>query len=162
MEMVEDFVKLGYELFVDKESLRSEFLVANIMQPTSVSIYEHIQGDTDIIYASSFFHLFTLEEQFELAMKVVDILRPRAGSMILGRQLGSVRPGIYPLRKLEEGKLYRHDVASFTQMWKDVGDATGTVWSVDAALDEEELGYKGNESWGDPDMRRLRFAVYRQ
>lgn len=82
--------------------------------------------------------------------------------MILGRQLGSVRPGVYPLRKLEKGKLYRHDVASFTQMWKDVGDATGTVWSVKASLDEEELGYKGNESWGDLDMRRLCFAVYRQ
>jgi hypothetical protein len=107
IEIVEDFVKLGYELFQDKESLRSEFLVANIMQPTSVSIYKHIQGETDIIYASSFFHLFMLEEQFELAMKVVRILRPREGSMILGRQLGSVRPGIYPLRKLEEGKLYR-------------------------------------------------------
>ena len=25
-------------------------------------------------------------------------------------------------------------------------------------MDEEELGYKGNESWGDPDMRRLKYA----
>ena len=39
---------------------------------------------------------------------------------------------------------------------------TGTVWSVQASLDEEELGYKGNEGSCDPDMRRLRFAVYRQ
>ena len=138
--MVEDFVKLGYELFRDEDSLQSKFQISNLMQPTSVSVDKNIRGNTDVINASSFFNIFSLEEQFELAIKVVGIVRPRNGSMVLGRQLGSVRPGIYPLRRLEEGELYRNDVALFSQMWKDVGDAIGTVWSVIASLDEEELG----------------------
>lgn len=94
--MVQDFVNLGYELFRDEDSLRSKFLISNLMQPASASALKNIRGGTDIVYASSFFHLFTLEEQFKLAVEVVGILRQQNGSMILGRQLGSVRPGVYP------------------------------------------------------------------
>ena len=43
MEMVEDFVEPGYELFLDKHSLRSDLLISSIVELTSVSIYKHIQ-----------------------------------------------------------------------------------------------------------------------
>ncbi|KAI4159497.1 MAG: hypothetical protein LQ342_006576 [Letrouitia transgressa] len=160
VELVSDFVDLGYELFLDKKALQVTFLQADIMQQPQLGRPE-LEGQLDVIYASSFFHLFTREEQYELAKTVVSLLRPKKGSLLLGRQMGTVKPGNYPLRKLEERELWRHDVDSFKQMWDEVGRATGTAWLVEASLDEEELGYKGNESWADPDMRRILFAVHR-
>ena len=160
VELVSEFVDLGYELFLDKDILQATFLQADIMQEPHFGGL-HLEGKVDIVYASSFFHLFTLEEQFELSKVVVSILRPKKGSLLLGRQMGSIKPGLYPLRKLEEKKLWRHDIDSFKRMWEGVGRATGTTWSVDASLDDEELGYKGNESWVDSNMRRLLFAVHR-
>ena len=109
-----------------------------MMQPSSASTDGELHGKIGICYASSFFHLFTLDQQVELATQVVGLLRPQKGSSLVSRQLGSVKPGEYPLRKLEEGKLYRHNVASFAQMWKIVGNATGNVWSVKACLDGED------------------------
>ena len=81
-------------LFRDEDSLRSELLISILMQPTSVSMYKNILGESDIIHASFFFRLFTLEEQLQLSIKVVGILRRRKGSIMLGRQLGSARPPI--------------------------------------------------------------------
>lgn len=162
LDMVEDFVELGYELFLDKASLDAKFLIGDIVSPSSAKVHQHMKGRIDIVYASSFFHLFDLEKQIELAKQAVYLLRPQKGSVILGRQLGSVRPGIYPLQHLEEGLLYRHDEESFNRMWRRIGEETNSTWHVEATLDEEELGYQGNKNWGDPDMRRLRFAVYRQ
>ena len=162
--MVEDFVNLGYELFCDKETLRSKFLIASLQELENghaAPEKESLLGKIDVVYASSFFHLFPLERQIELAKIVVRILRPRKGSCILGRQLGSIKPGAYALRKMDLGQPWRHDVESLTRMWEDIGRATGTQWKVEASLDEEELGYKGNEAWGDRNMRRLRFAIWR-
>ncbi|KAL9609525.1 MAG: hypothetical protein Q9167_005721 [Letrouitia subvulpina] len=159
VELVSDFVNLGYELFLDRNIHQVKFLQADIMQQPQLGRLE-LASQLDIIYALSFFHLFTREEQFELSKIAVSLLRPEKGSLLLGRQMGTVKPGNYPLRKLEERELWRHDVDSFKQMWDEVG-ATGTAWCVEASLEEEELRYKGNESWADPDMRRILFAVRR-
>lgn len=81
--------------------------------------------------------------------------------MLLGRQVGSTSPGEYPQMKRDGTTTYWHDVASWERLWKEIGEATATQWTVDASLDEEEFGYEQNQ-WGDPSMRRLLFAVHRQ
>ena len=79
----------------------------------------------------------------------------------MGRQLGSVRPGEYDVMK--DGRWqYRHDVGSFERLWGEVGKTTQTRWRVEASLDEVDFGYAQNKDWGDPEIRRFLFAVYRE
>ena len=81
--------------------------------------------------------------------------------MLLGRQLGSVKPGEYDVMK--DGRWqFRHDVQTWTEFWGEVGRETGTRWRVEASLDEVDFGYAQNKDWGDPDMRRLLFQVIRE
>ena len=155
------FIDFGYDLFLDRDTLKSTFSTADLFHEPSADLLEKIGGGVDIVNAASFYHLFNWEQQIHLAKNVIRLLKPVRGAMLLGRQVGSITPGEYPQMKKDGTTTYWHDVGSWERLWKEVGEATKTCWTVDASLDEEEFGY-GQNQWGDPSMRRLLFAIYRQ
>lgn len=163
------FLDLGYDLFLDRGTLNSHFLAVDALEPSSSPSSSSaaqddlagVNGKIDIVWAASFFHLFPRPRQLTAAKTVVALLKPKPGSLVLGRQLGSVRPGEYDVMK--DGRWqFRHDVRSWTEFWDEVGRETGTSWRVEASLDEVDFGYEQNREWGDPDMRRLLFQVVRE
>lgn len=111
----------------------------------------------------SFFHLFDWDEQVAIGKRIVSLLRPRPGSVLVGRQVGRIRNSEGPA---SEGALikYYHNEESWKELWEVVQRETGTRWKVDA------LG----ESWGEtasPETLRmvreqgqmkLRFLVKRE
>ncbi|KAL1965928.1 hypothetical protein VTN77DRAFT_5061 [Rasamsonia byssochlamydoides] len=153
-----DFISLGYDLFLDKDKFKAHFIAADIFDDNS-DLVKQLTGKVDIIYTGAFFHLFDLEQQLQIARRVVTLLRDKPGVLILGRQVGNVVPGHYP-RRSGDGLRYRHDAASWTKLWEQVGEETGTKWKVDASLLEAsaERGWK----WHDENSRLLRFAVRRE
>ena len=56
VELDERFIDLGYSLFLDREKLRSSFLVAKVLE--EYSDLDRLDGKIDVVYASQFFHLF--------------------------------------------------------------------------------------------------------
>lgn len=154
-DLRQDFWDLGYELFQDGRALKSRFLAADIFDENS-SLQE-LDGKVDILYASSFLHLFNLELQHNICERIVRLLKPKAGSILLGRQVGHVEAGEKIHRTNKGGKMWRHNVQSFEKMWREVGDLTGTKWKVEAVLYDLEKDLEG-----DPGMRRIRFAVFRE
>ena len=94
-----------------------------------------------VIAADSLFHLYNYSDQFKLARRVVQLLAPERGSLILGRQVGSSVPGEYTAVD-NKGSRYSHDVASFRRFGDQVaaGFGDGCSFRVEATLDEEELG----------------------
>jgi hypothetical protein len=158
------FIDLGYDLFRDKDRLKSKFIAADVFDPDSE--LKQLDGQIDVVHAGSFFHLFNLEDQERVAKRIVKLLRPQPGSLVLGRQLGNTTPGEYP-RRDGEGSRYRHDEASWEEMWNVVGRETGTKWKVEAQLARNEIPliqekarYKGSSV--PPGICRLRFAVRRE
>ena len=155
------FIDLGYDLFLDRSTLDTHFLAVDVLEPSAAQDLAEVNAKIDIIWAASFFHLFPRPRQLQAARMVVGMLKPSPGSMLLGRQLGSVKPGEYDVMK--DGRWqFRHDVQSWTEFWEEVGRETGTRWRVEASLDEVDFGYAQNKDWGDPDMRRLLFQVVRE
>jgi len=131
-----DFMELGYDLFLDKDKLTSQFIAADVFDPESD--LKQLEGKIDIIQSSSFFHLFTWDQQVELGKIVVKLLKPQPGSMIFGRQVGNKTPAEYP-RRQGEGTRYRHDAASWNKLWMQIGEETGTKWHVEAELQPPNL-----------------------
>jgi len=154
------FLDLGYNLFLDRNTLESTFTTADLFSPPSTELLTTLGGGVDMLYAAAFFHLFNWDQQIELAKNVIKLMKPIQGSVLLGRQLGSASPGEYPHLKRDGTTTYWHDVSSWEKLWKEVGQATGSEWTVEASIDQEEYAY-ANNSWGDPSMRRLVFAVTR-
>ncbi|KAK0930463.1 hypothetical protein LTR29_016708 [Friedmanniomyces endolithicus] len=137
-----EFLDLGYELFADRATLESRFIAADVFDEGSA--LSELDGRVDIVDASSFFHLFSLDEQKKVARRVLALLKPREGSLVLGRQVGNLRPGEYA-RRGGEGTRYRHDVASWRGMWEEVGREKGVELEVWGELRKvERLGVKVN------------------
>lgn len=155
-------MEAGYSLFLDRPSLCSVFVAADIFDSTLTSPLAQLHGRIDIVYAGSFLHLFDWESQVAVAKRLVTLLRPRKGALVTGRQLGHVSAGSYPLGIDASGTMFRHDVASFERLWQVVGDETGSTWRVDALLEPAKpAGFTKAGEWGDPDGRLLKFSVLR-
>jgi hypothetical protein len=155
-----DFMQLGYELFKDKDTLKTKFLEADIFDPESS--LKPLERKMGIIYVGAFLHLFGWDKQVQVAKRLVELSTPKKGSLVLGRQVGSINPGAVMHSTNSENQMYRHDPVTFEKLWKQVGDETGTSWKVDAKLDTVEgFGQGQKVAWMGPDVRRLIFSVER-
>jgi hypothetical protein len=156
-DLREDYISLGYQLFGDKDTLRSKFVIANIFDNTSA--LTELKGQLDIIYAGSFFHLWGWDDQVEVSKKVASLLRPEKGSMIVGRQVGAVTAAEKDHISNPTGTMYRHNVESFQKMWKGISADLGIPFTVEAKL----LPLASDHfRFHTDDTRRIWFTIQRQ
>ncbi|TVY16206.1 Methyltransferase ausD [Lachnellula arida] len=156
-ELKGEFLELGYELFRDRETLHAHFLEANVFDTEGP--LKQLEGKMDFVQVGLFLHLFDLEGQTKAAERIVALMKPEKGVLILGQQLGSLVAG--PIDVRSGSKMYKHNVESFEKMWKEVGEKTGSEWKVSASMDSG-LGIDQNQrSWDEPKSRRLVFEVER-
>ena len=149
------FISLGYELFMDQNKLESKFIKGDIFDMDLTSL-----GNIDILQVSAFFHLFTRPKQLLAMQKMISILRPVAGSVVVGASLGSAKPGEHDLAP-GGPRSFRHNPESFAELWKEASLASGSQWKVEGSLDT--VGVAGNEHmpWAEPNIRRIVFTVTR-
>jgi hypothetical protein len=133
-------------------------MAADIFDPSSP--LAELEGRIDIIYAGSFLHLFNYEQQVAVCKRIVKLLKEKKGSVVLGRQAGNTEAGERVHRTNAAQSMFRHNGESFKKMWEEVGEATGTKWTVDVELftvDRDPM----NAIHG-PDGRAVRFSVWRE
>lgn len=160
MDLEQEFFDLGYDLFRDKGRLQSKFVSADIFAPSSP--LDELGGTVDVIHASSFFHLFDWDRQVQVATKVVQILKPGKGSLILGRHMGNEPAGHYS-GTVRDGMRFRHDEASWRKMWDQISTETGTNWNVTFEWDDQQSWTRAsNHKWAEPGARPMRYAVWRE
>lgn len=138
-----DFFEVGYQLFKDKDRLQTIFIVADVFDDDSELVTE-LAGKVDITYTGAFFHLFTLDEQEKVAARVVQLVAPKPGSLIVGRQSGGAQT-CEEERKGDTGskKYFRHNAQSWKELWERIGENTGTRWSVEADVNLPEYSLSG-------------------
>ena len=144
-DLRKDFMEIGYDLFLDKRTLETTFVAADIFEANSD--LRKFDGQFNIIHAASFFHLFDWDCQVLAAKNVAALLKPGPGSLIVGRQAGNVISGP------GKGNIFVHDCGSFIKLWKQVGEETKTKWNVEAQFTEDVLGF------APPGTRWLAFTV---
>lgn len=135
------------------------FFSCNLLDQTALP---ELEDQIDILLANSLLHLFTWDDQVTAACRLVTFLRPKQGSLILGRQVGALEAGEY--RGLsEESTSYRHNIESFQRLWDVVGARTGSKWKVEATLDLKDIvnGVNLGQKWMETGTRRLHFVVTR-
>ncbi|KAI0196931.1 hypothetical protein F4808DRAFT_463830 [Astrocystis sublimbata] len=151
-------IELGYALFRDRKTLRSQFLIADVFKGASQETWAALQRrGVDVLHCSAFFHLFPLEQQLEAARELVALVK--VGGVIVGRQSGSVKPGNLPAMQ-DNLHSYRHDVITLVDLWHEVGRITDTRWNVEGTLDM--VGVNAcNSAVEDENSRRLLFTITR-
>ncbi|KAJ5128112.1 hypothetical protein N7448_008891 [Penicillium atrosanguineum] len=151
---------LGYELFRDRGTVESKFVVVDIFQGEAQGEpwTELVAKGADVVHCSAFFHLFPLALQVDAAKVISRVVRK--GGIIVGRQSGSVKPAEVPAIKAGTTS-FRHDLNTLAEMWENVGMETGTKWKVDGSLDEVGLQTKIKNAVEDENSRRLLFTITR-
>ncbi|OKP08347.1 hypothetical protein PENSUB_5714 [Penicillium subrubescens] len=87
-----EFFNLGYDLFLDRSTIKATFIPSDIFDDTS-ALFQHLPSKLNIINAASFFHFFDWGRQVAVTKQVVKLLRPVPGSLLTGRHSGNVQPG---------------------------------------------------------------------
>lgn len=157
-ELEAPFIDMGYELFRDKETFGAHFVVADIFDVSEARALRALEGRVHIVHVGLFLHLFDWPQQVAACERIVRILKPERGALVLGQQMGTTAPG-----RVDHGHkvLFKHDARTFEKLWAEVGEKTGTRWVVKASLDEG-LGIKeGKRKWDGGEARRLIFEVER-
>ncbi|KAK3068548.1 hypothetical protein LTR53_013791 [Teratosphaeriaceae sp. CCFEE 6253] len=150
-----EFFELGYKLFRDRGRNQATFFAADIFAPSPQ--LDALRGTLDVIYAGAFFHLFDRPQQLQIAHRVVGLLAPRPGSLMLGRQVRQLEPGSYEHLTDSGGWVYRHNEQSWRELWEEVGRETGSTWEVSVDLYE----ISGGENPADT-IRLMHFCVRRK
>lgn len=174
------FLDIGYNLFRDRDTLKSTIFAADIFNATDPNFIA-LEGKLDIIWAGSFLHLFSYPATIVVLKHLIKMLRPVSGSLVVGKQLGHVNAGEFaiqgsapslkaslasnstdftPSGSVEGDKtisLFRHNASSFRKMWEDVGEQTDTKWNV--CVEEKE--YQGQAKGVPKGSLSLTFCVER-
>jgi hypothetical protein len=112
-----EFLDIGYSLFKDSLTLKSQFIPADIFDTSTSSPLSQLEGKLDIIWAGSFLHLFTWDSDIAAIKRMIILLKPNKGAMIVGKQMGNVRTGEFAYPGALQGSMYLHDKDSFRKMW---------------------------------------------
>ncbi|KAL7809055.1 hypothetical protein V8C26DRAFT_412315 [Trichoderma gracile] len=152
-----EYLSMSYELFKDQDRLRTTFIAADIFDHSSPLV--ELTGKLNIIYVGDFFHLFSLEEQEQIAVRIIQLLAPQSDSLIIGRQSGGEVAGENTRAGDTSGrKHYQHSPQSWKQLWDRVGNMTGSKWSAEVDLCPE-FRFKTSESADESsEVQRLRKA----
>ncbi|EGN91680.1 hypothetical protein SERLA73DRAFT_118302 [Serpula lacrymans var. lacrymans S7.3] len=174
-----EFWKLGYELFNSPhESFPVPFVAGDVLNPSHLQVvppfYDAVKtpvpdlksltslnplhGHVSAIHTSSFFHLFTEEQQLAIARGLASLLSPQPGSMIFGFHVGKPEKGILDRARLSYD-MFCHCPESWTAMWDEIFEK-GTV-RVDAKLQEITLDNIAFELGLSPGHSAPKFWVLR-
>ncbi|KAI1655994.1 hypothetical protein F4813DRAFT_381826 [Daldinia decipiens] len=157
------FLDAGYDLFKDRDKLNATFVAGDMLSQNGQTDegderLKAFDDNINIIHATSFFHLFSWENQVRAARRMVRFLdADDPDVMIFGRQVGTTTPG--DREGAGGSKKFLHNAVSWQELWDEVGKATGTAWRTEVDEIEESDIHPGGST--DGTLRRIRFGVFR-
>lgn len=157
-ELRREYVEKGYDLFLDRETFGARIIVADVLD--SHGLLDELEDQMDFIHVGLFLHLFDWEGQRRACGRMVRMLKKQKGVMVLGHHFGNLNPGDVPFGMSQ--KVYRHDEKSFERLWREVGERTGSEWTVKVTLDRGLGIAEKKRPWDDENTRRMTFEVVRK
>ncbi|KAL1610741.1 hypothetical protein SLS60_002411 [Paraconiothyrium brasiliense] len=132
VELEAGFIELGYDLFLDRDTLKSHFISADVLEKSGpCAKLAGWDGKIDIIYNGRFLHCFGRDDGLLVAIRMTKLLNNRPGSVIVGECLGGKldREVVAPV-----GKLHLYSVESFKEMWAQAAEKTKVEFKVDVQV----------------------------
>lgn len=173
-DIFSDFEQAGTMLFRDEEKFAGHFIAADLLvedADDSLGALVKTEETWDVVSALMFLHIWDYKNQVAACKRILKLLKPEKGSLLIGASTGSVKPGeewYKPPLVPQERSIYRHSNETFVQMWNEIEEDLGIRVKVEctyddegeraARLKEEEGKGKGHFFKGG-DQRRLYFSV---
>lgn len=164
-----DYERVGHALFRDESTFQGRFISADLFDEAADAPLAKTRGTWDIINIIMFLHVFDRKDQVRSCQRILGLLSEAPGSMIVGAQTATTKPGEHVLKPpfVAEGEhksIYRQSRETFRTMWEEIGQDLGVKLDIWAEYEEtKDEGQKGDEEkffTGD-EQRRLFFVVER-
>ncbi|KAK2603866.1 hypothetical protein QQS21_003901 [Conoideocrella luteorostrata] len=167
LEVQREFIHLAYKLFRDGDGdgdgpghLKAHFVAGDLFDRAEPQLLA-VQGTFGIVNMGQILHIWDREGQLAACRRVVELLRPEPGSIIVGQCVGHL-DGVESHGSGRKGT-FQHNVETFRSMWDELSRQTGTSWEVHARLEKSPvIGGEGKRNWSSPSVRRLVFSVERR
>ncbi|KAF4912204.1 Methyltransferase trt5 [Colletotrichum viniferum] len=164
VEIEKGFIDAGYELFRDKQSLHTNFVVADVVEDKD-GVLETMVCQFDSAHLGMCLHLWDREDQLKALRRIIQLLKSEPGVAILGHTIGHVE-GIEVSLGMNGKPSLRHNLRTWEALWTDLSETTGSRWKVTAEMydDDDMRGRLGvtKPSWWDSKWRLLAFEVVRE
>ena len=126
-DVIPGFWDIGFDLFCDRDKFDATFLLADVFDRSSS--LEALRGNMDIIYLGLVLHLYGWEQQRNILTSLVPLTK--VGSVVFGCGMGLPKGSEIDTHWNNATKtMYYHDEETMQQLWKPVGEVTGTKWEV--------------------------------
>ena len=142
-DIYSDYERIGHQLFHDADTFKDRFIGADIFEEDKNNALVKTEGTWDVISIVMFLHIFDWPTQIRACKRILKLLSRRPGSMVIGAQTGSTKPGEQVLKPpfVAEGEhksVFRQSADTFTEMWKIVEQDEGVRLEVDVIYDDQE------------------------
>lgn len=168
IELNQRLIDLGYELFRDRETFKANISAGDILAPLESQPHlTNLKGKADMLQVSMVLHMFDWSQMVEAAKTLVALSSPKPGTLIAGSQMGSRNAGSYamPSSTFNTSSAYRHNKESMERFWKQIGDETGSSWTVEQCIEVPARAVKENKDawWAkeDPGLCMICFCARR-
>ena len=173
-DLFEEYEAVGHQLFRDRDRFQNRYITADLFDDATDGLLAKTGGTWDIVNIIMFLHIWDRETQLAASKRILKLLCPKPGSMIVGAQTGSTQAGELVLKppyvaEGEERSIYRHSLDTFEQMWREVEKDAGVNLDVkvtydaqearDAIAKEEERGERSFFFKQSSDQRKLFFTI---
>ena len=173
-DIFSDFEQAGTMLFRDEENFAGHFIAADLLvEDANESMGELVktEGTWDVVSAFMVLHIWDYKTQITACKRILKLLKPEKGSLLIGASTGSVKPGeewFKPPLVPQERSIFRHSKETFMHMWSEIEADQGVKVKVECTYDDEgERGARNKEDEGKGkghffkggDQRRLYYSV---
>jgi len=136
LELNPAFVEYAFDLFGDRDTFKAHFITGVDVMDVNNAELKPLEGSVDICQVNAFLHLWDLEGQKRVCERLVQLMTPAPGALIVGKHIGRVDAQEVPTPVSSPGvkTMFQHNEESFAKMWEEVGRSTGTKWKVSAEL----------------------------
>ena len=168
VEIVQGLIDSGFDLFMDGNQSKDNLIAGDVLKddPSQWLRVFGIEDGFHVVHIGAVFHLFDWNDQVLIAKNLISLTGKRKNSVIFGWHFAARNSGLVSLGPKKEAQIYGHNEESMKRFWKEVGEVTGTEWSLQVRCEwskpDEDAGLAKDGKWGDAGGNGLmRFSVQR-
>lgn len=138
-----DYERVSHELFRDADTFKDRFISADIFDEDVNNKLFKTEGTWDVVNIVMFLHIFDWATQVRACKQILKLLSRKPGSMVIGAQTGSTKPGEQVMKPpfVAEGEhksVFRQSAETFKEMWKKVEQDEEVRLKVEVVYDDQE------------------------
>ena len=154
VDFEQGLIDSGFDLFMDSNESKNSFIAGDAMKDDPFQWLKvfGLENGFNTVYVGNLFHLFDWSDQLLIAKNLISLTRKRNNPVVFGWQFAARQAGLVSLGPKKEAQVYGHNEDSMKRFWNEIGEMTGTAWSLQVRCEwaepDKDIGLAKDGKWG--------------